>query len=204
MQLKCNWQNDKSFYEKSESYQISHTEMLVTYNLQRCNVFLILYFPCCYSVTAVQIQIECLFDFKLFLPPLAQGSIISFKIGQRIHIISKDEHVKMYLAKTNLHKYYTIYYVQTLLCAEFSLARIYKSNLKGRMLAIYAPAGLLYLDYMRILFKPDLSELFGALCWTNNFSTGCFAPKQIHKPTKESIKTTPWSICPTSSSQICS
>lgn len=126
MQLKCNWQNDKSFYEKSESHQISHTEMLVTYNLQRCNVFLILYFPCCYSVTAAQIQIECLFDFKLLLLPLVQGFIISFKLGQRIRIISEVEDVKMYLAKTNLHKYYTIYYTPTLLYTEFSSASIYK------------------------------------------------------------------------------
>jgi len=81
--------------------------MLVTYNLQRCNVFLILYFLCCYSVAAAQIQIECLFDFKLLLLPLVQGFTI--QLGQRIHITSEVEDVKMYLAKTNLH-YYTIYY----------------------------------------------------------------------------------------------
>lgn len=42
---------------------------------------------------------------------------------------------------------------------------------------------------MRILFKPDLAELLGALCWTDNltYSTGGFAPEQIHKPTKASI-----------------
>lgn len=52
--------------------------------------------------------------------------IISFELGQRIHIISEVEDVKMYLAKSNLHKYYTIYYTTTLLRAEFSLASIYK------------------------------------------------------------------------------
>lgn len=51
---------------------------------------------------------------------------ISFELGQRIHVISEVEDMKMYLAKSNLHKYYTIYYTPTLLRAEFSLASIYK------------------------------------------------------------------------------
>lgn len=76
----------------------------------------------------------------------------------------------MYLAKTHLHKYYTIYYIQSLLCAEFSLAWIYKSNLIGKMIAIYVLTGLVYLDYIRILFKPHLSEIFGALSWTDNLT----------------------------------
>lgn len=76
------------------------------------------------------------FWFNLHLPPLHQGFLISFKTGQRIHIIPTDGDVKMYLAKTHLHKYYAIYYIQSLLCAEFSLAWICKSNLIGKMLAM--------------------------------------------------------------------
>lgn len=112
--------------EELESHQISHTAMLVTHNLQRCSVFLILYRPCCSSVTAAQMQIECLSDFKLLLLPLVQGLIIGFKLGQRIHTASEVEDIKMYLAETNLHKYYAIYYTPALLYAEFSLASIYK------------------------------------------------------------------------------
>jgi len=58
--------------------------------------------------------------------------------------------------------------------------------------AIHVPAGLLYLDYMRILFKPGVSELFGALCWTDNltYTASGFGPEQIHKPTKDSMKPT--------------
>lgn len=71
-------------------------------------------------------QIECLFDFKLLLLPLGQGLVICFKLGQRIHMTSEVEDIKMYLAKTNLHKYCSIYNTPTLLRTEFSLSSIYK------------------------------------------------------------------------------
>lgn len=60
-------------------------------------------------------RIECLPDFELLLLPLVQGLIICFKLGQRIHTTSEVEDIKMYLAKTNLHKYYAIYCTPALL-----------------------------------------------------------------------------------------
>lgn len=100
--------------------------MLVTRNLQRCDVSLILYSPCCYSVTAMWVQVECLFDFKPLLPRLVRGLVICFKPRQRVHMVSEAEGIKMYLAKTNLQKYCAIYYTPTLLHIKFFLASIYK------------------------------------------------------------------------------
>lgn len=73
-------------------------------------LFLLLFSHCCIDKDGMS------FWFKL---QFEQGFLISFKTGQRIHIIPKDGDVKMYLAKTDLHKYYTIYYIYFIMCTIF-------------------------------------------------------------------------------------